>query len=103
MVIFACVRGVEFCGKKQKNKGLEIRVSEKEYNEYKNAAQRQKLTLSDWARRCLACRTVYVDYAPQMLEVVADLQTCLNKPNLRFTQNDGLIAPQIQLATAHFY
>ena len=63
--------------KKQKNKRLEIRVSEEEYNEYKNAAQ--KLTLSDWARCCLACRTVYVDYAPQMLEVVADLQTCLNK------------------------
>lgn len=87
----------------KKNKRLEIRVSEEEYNEYKNAAQRQKLTLSDWARCCLACRTVYVDYAPQMLEVVADLQTCLNKANLRFTQKDGLIAPQIQLATAHFY
>ena len=46
--------------KKQKNKRLEIRVSEEEYNEYKNAAQRQKLTLSDWARCCLAYAEPYM-------------------------------------------
>ncbi len=76
--------------KKQKNKRLEIRVSEEEYNEYKNVAQRQKLTLSDWARCCLACRTVYVDYAPQMLEVVADLQTCLNKAMRHMDVEDNI-------------
>ena len=40
----------------QKNKRIEIRVTEEEYNAYKKAAEMSKLSVSDWIRSCVKSR-----------------------------------------------
>lgn len=64
----------------QKNKRIEIRVTEDEYNAYKYAAEKSKLSLSDWMRSRVKCGNNYSDtVVPQIIESLANLQTHLNK------------------------
>ena len=64
----------------QKNKRIEIRVTEEEYNAYKKAAEMSKLSVSDWIRSCVKSRNDYNDdIGPQIVENLANAQTYLTK------------------------
>ena len=75
---------------RQKNKRIEIRVTNEEYNAYKKAAEASRLSVSEWARRRLENRDDYVDNAPQMMEVIARVQTHLNKAKCNIDLDESL-------------